>query len=125
NPPVAGMPSRSARFRRGSRGPRVAPPDVPQLGRVEVVPHFKPRMDREPPRLPPPPAPAAAEPAGGGGGPAAGGGAVGGGRGRDGSCWSKVKRGLTGGTREALHCRLRSTRDLLPRSRVGFWDTSC
>src|SRR5438034_10876958 len=32
NVPVAGIPSRSARFRRGSRGPRVAPPDLRDVG---------------------------------------------------------------------------------------------
>src|SRR5881409_1855134 len=32
--PPAGIPSRSARFRRGSRGPRVAPPEIPKIGVV-------------------------------------------------------------------------------------------
>src|SRR5437016_11435476 len=39
--PVGGIPSRSARFRRGSRGPRLAPPDLPKIGVVEVDPNFK------------------------------------------------------------------------------------
>jgi len=46
-----GIPARSARFRRGSRGggPRVAPPDVPKIGVVEVDPNFRPRIDLVPP----------------------------------------------------------------------------
>src|SRR5256885_227523 len=82
NGPVAGIPSRSARFRRGSRGPRVAPPDIPKIGVVEMDPNFKPRIELVPPKLPPPPAPAAPEPFGGDSAPAGGGGAEGGARGR-------------------------------------------
>jgi uncharacterized protein (TIGR00288 family) len=42
-----GIPARSARFRRGSRGGRVAPPssDVPKIGVVEVDPNFRPRIE--------------------------------------------------------------------------------
>ncbi len=41
------MPARSARFRRGSRGGRVAPAssDVPKIGVVEVDPNFRPRIE--------------------------------------------------------------------------------
>ena len=50
-----GIPARSARFRRGSRGGRVAPPktDVPKIGVVEVDPNFRPRIDLVPPTRPP------------------------------------------------------------------------
>jgi uncharacterized protein (TIGR00288 family) len=51
-PPAApiAVPSRSARFRRGSRGPRVAvaPPEIPKVGVVEVDPNFKPRIELVP-----------------------------------------------------------------------------
>jgi uncharacterized protein (TIGR00288 family) len=49
-----GIPARSARFRRGSRGGRVAPPktDVPKVGVVEVDPNFRPRIDLVPPTRP-------------------------------------------------------------------------
>src|SRR3989475_3165220 len=50
NAPVAGIPSRSARFRRGSRGPRVAPPEIPKIGVVEMDPNFKPRIELLPPK---------------------------------------------------------------------------
>src|SRR5438094_9740020 len=50
---VAGIPSRSARFRRGSRGPRVAPPEIPKIGVVEMDPNFKPRIELVPPKPPP------------------------------------------------------------------------
>jgi uncharacterized protein (TIGR00288 family) len=50
--PPAGVPARSARFRRGSRGPRVAPPEVPKIGVVEVDPNFKPRIELVPPAQP-------------------------------------------------------------------------
>src|SRR5438128_8577851 len=79
NVPVAGIPARSARFRRGSRGPRVAPPDIPKIGVVEMDPNFKPRIELVPPKLPPPPAPAAPAPLGGDSAPAGGGGGGGGG----------------------------------------------
>ncbi len=55
SPPAGGIPSRSARFRRGSRGPRVTAPDVTKIGMVEVDPNFKPRIEL----LSPKPAPAA------------------------------------------------------------------
>jgi uncharacterized protein (TIGR00288 family) len=51
--PAGGIPSRSARFRRGSRGPRVTPPDIPKIGVVEVDPNFKPRIELLPPQPPP------------------------------------------------------------------------
>ncbi len=49
-PVVGGIPTRSARFRRGSRGgaPRVAPPEIPKIGVVEVDPNFKPRIELVP-----------------------------------------------------------------------------
>src|SRR6266702_4477943 len=50
--PTGGIPSRSARFRRGSRGPRVTPPDIPKIGVVEVDPNFKPRIELVPPTKP-------------------------------------------------------------------------
>jgi uncharacterized protein (TIGR00288 family) len=53
-----GVPSRSARFRRGSRGGRVPPPELPKIGVVEVDPNFKPRADLIPVKRP------AAEPVG-------------------------------------------------------------
>lgn len=52
--PAGGIPSRSARFRRGSRGPRVAPPEIPKIGVVEVDPNFKPRIELLPPPRPTP-----------------------------------------------------------------------
>jgi len=48
--PQGGIPMRSARFRRGSRGPRPATPDVPRVGVVEVDPNFRSRVERMPPR---------------------------------------------------------------------------
>ena len=52
-PPPGGIPSRSARFRRGSRGPRVGPPPgVQKIGVVEVDPNFKPRIELLPPTRP-------------------------------------------------------------------------
>src|SRR2546430_1337939 len=57
NVPAAGIPARSARFRRGSRGPRVSPPEIPKICVVEMDPNFKPRIELLPPK--PPPAPAA------------------------------------------------------------------
>src|SRR2546427_10772203 len=49
--------SRPARFRRGSRGPRVAvaPPEIPKVGGVEVDPNFTPRIELvpvKPPEMP-------------------------------------------------------------------------
>src|SRR4029077_2636540 len=94
-PPAGGIPSRSERFRRGSRGPRVGPPEVPKIGVVEIDPNFKPRIELLPPKptAPPPPAPVGSEPpsmgapvereqrgSGGGGGGRGGRGRRGGGR---------------------------------------------
>ena len=45
-----GTPMRSARFRRGSRGPRPAAPDASRVGVVEVDPNFRSRVERMPPR---------------------------------------------------------------------------
>src|SRR5216110_923361 len=53
--PQAGIPSRGARFRRGSRGPRVAPPEIPRIGVVEMDPNFKPRIELLPPKAAPAP----------------------------------------------------------------------
>jgi translation initiation factor IF-2 len=53
-----GMPMRSARFRRGSRGGAPRPgagggtPDIPRIGVVEVDPNFKPRGDVAQPAAP-------------------------------------------------------------------------
>src|SRR2546430_7890696 len=52
NVPVVAVPSRSARFRRGSRGPRVAPPEIPKVGVVEVDPNFTPRIELVPVKPP-------------------------------------------------------------------------
>jgi uncharacterized protein (TIGR00288 family) len=63
-----GIPMRSPRFRRGSRGgaPRGAQtPDIPRIGVVEVDPNFRPRGDVMPPKPPLGQSPPAA-----GGGPA-------------------------------------------------------
>ncbi len=48
------VPVRSARFRRGSRGPRPAAPGVPKVGVVEVDPNFRSRVESIPPRQSPP-----------------------------------------------------------------------
>jgi uncharacterized protein (TIGR00288 family) len=51
-----GLPARSARFRRGSKGggPRVSvpPPGVPKIGVVEVDPNFRPRIEIVPTKPP-------------------------------------------------------------------------
>ena len=58
-----GIPMRSARFRRGSRGGPPRPgagggtPDIPRIGVVEVDPNFKPRGDVMPPAGPTTPKP--------------------------------------------------------------------
>ena len=58
-----GIPMRSARFRRGSRGGPARPgagggtPDIPRIGVVEVDPNFKPRGDVTPPAAPTTPKP--------------------------------------------------------------------
>ena len=65
-PPTSpgGIPARSARFRRGSRGGRVAPPasDIPKIGVVEVDPNFRPRIDLVPPTPKAPTTPVTSEP---------------------------------------------------------------
>ncbi len=63
-----GVPMRSARFRRGSRGGARpssggAPPEIPKIGVVEVDPNFRPRGDVLPPR-PSSPAPTSTTPGG-------------------------------------------------------------
>jgi len=56
-----GIPMRSARFRRGSRGGARRPgaaggvPDIPKIGVVEVDPNFRPRGDAIPAKPPAPP----------------------------------------------------------------------
>src|SRR6266700_3303137 len=64
---TGGVPMRSARFRRGSRGGARpgggAPPEIPKLGVVEVDPNFRPRGDGLPPR-PSSPAPTSTTPVG-------------------------------------------------------------
>jgi uncharacterized protein (TIGR00288 family) len=51
-----GIPMRSARFRRGSRGgarrpgPTAGAPEIPKIGVVEVDPNFRPRGDALPPK---------------------------------------------------------------------------
>src|SRR5206468_5131035 len=55
-----GIPMRSARFRRGSRGGARRPgaggvPEIPKIGVVEVDPNFRPRGDVLPPKAPPAP----------------------------------------------------------------------
>jgi hypothetical protein len=53
--PGGGVPVRSARFRRGSRGPRpAAAPGVPKVGVVEVDPNFRSRVELIPLRQAPP-----------------------------------------------------------------------
>src|SRR5213078_256941 len=52
-----GIPMRSARFRRGSRGGARRPgaggvPEIPKIGVVEVDPNFRPRGDVVPPKPP-------------------------------------------------------------------------
>jgi len=59
---AGGVPMRSARFRRGSRGPRPMAPGVPKVGVVEVDPTFRSRIELLPPR---PPAPSSGEPSAG------------------------------------------------------------
>ena len=59
-PSTPGIPMRSARFRRGSRGgaPRggSGTPEIPRIGVVEVDPNFRPRGDVLPPKQPASPA---------------------------------------------------------------------
>src|SRR2546425_1239228 len=52
NGPVAGIPAPSARFRRGSRGPGVAPPETRKMGVVERAPNLNPGMGLLPPNPP-------------------------------------------------------------------------
>jgi uncharacterized protein (TIGR00288 family) len=110
-PSPGGIPARSARFRRGSRGggPRVAPPDVPKIGVVEVDPNFRPRVDLVPPaRTPvtpvspespsPSPSPSGESRRGGGeGGRGRGGRGGGGGRAPNGDRDERGERGERGG----------------------------
>src|SRR5882672_12487214 len=54
---AGGIPMRSARFRRGSRGGARRPgaggvPEIPKIGVVEVDPNFRPRGDVVPPKAP-------------------------------------------------------------------------
>ncbi|HKC38475.1 MAG TPA: NYN domain-containing protein [Gemmatimonadales bacterium] len=98
-----GMPARSARFRRGSRGGRVAPPktDVPKIGVVEVDPNFRPRIDLVPPTRPPvapisPESPSGESRRGGGEG-GRGRGGRGGGRSAGGEREDRGERGERGG----------------------------
>jgi uncharacterized protein (TIGR00288 family) len=53
---TGGVPMRSARFRRGSRGPRPQAPGVPKVGVVEVDPNFRSKIELLPPRQPQTPA---------------------------------------------------------------------
>ena len=56
-PSAGGIPARSARFRRGSRGgaPRTGgAPEIPKIGVVEVDPNFRPRVELMPPAANPP-----------------------------------------------------------------------
>jgi len=59
-----GIPMRSPRFRRGSRGgahrPGAGAPDIPKIGVVEVDPNFRPRGDMMPAKPAPPTAPSGA-----------------------------------------------------------------
>jgi uncharacterized protein (TIGR00288 family) len=63
-----GMPMRSARFRRGSRGGARRPgaaggvPEIPKIGVVEVDPNFRPRGDTIPAKPPTPPSPSGSAP---------------------------------------------------------------
>ena len=54
--PTGGVPIRSARFRRGSRGPRPAAPGVPKVGVVEMDPNLRARIELIPPGQSRPPA---------------------------------------------------------------------
>jgi len=102
-----GIPMRSARFRRGSRGGARRPggagaaPEIPKIGVVEVDPNFRPRGDVLPPKAPPP----IGQPAGGPTGPASGSGQERGERG---------ERGGRGGGRGG-----RGARDRGPRGENG------
>ena len=53
---AGGLPIRSARFRRGSRGPRPAAPGVPKVGVVEVDPNLRSKFESLPSRQPQAPA---------------------------------------------------------------------
>jgi uncharacterized protein (TIGR00288 family) len=99
-PPYSAPPARSARFRRGSRGgtPRVAPPDMPKIGVVEVDPNFRPRIDLVPPTRPPvaplsPESPSAEPRRGAGRGGRGAGGGGGGGRAPSGDREERGERG--------------------------------
>ncbi len=99
-----GIPLRSARFRRGSRGGARRPgtggsvPEIPKIGVVEVDPNFRPRGDVLPPRQPiGQPSPTA--PASGSGPERGERGGRGGGRGGRGAR-DRGPRGENGGERE-------------------------
>jgi len=98
-PPASpgGIPARSARFRRGSRGGRVAPPpsDIPKIGVVEVDPNFRPRIDLVPP-TPKATTPVTSEPSGGGEGRSR---EPRGGSGRGRGAGEREERGAGGGER--------------------------
>jgi uncharacterized protein (TIGR00288 family) len=100
-----GVPARSARFRRGSRGgPRVPAPGgggVPKIGVVEVDPNFRPRVDHVSPRPPiepigPQGAPPTSDDREGRGRGRGGPGGGGGGRGRGGERGERPERGERG-----------------------------
>jgi len=103
SPSGPGIPMRSPRFRRGSRGgaPRggAATPDIPRIGVVEVDPNFRPRGDVLPPKAPAPPAgPSDSGPERGERGPRGGGRGARGGGGRDrGRGEERGERGERGG----------------------------
>jgi uncharacterized protein (TIGR00288 family) len=128
-PSPGGVPARSARFRRGSRGPRVAPPapDTPKIGVVEVDPTFRPRMNLVPPSPKPPVAPLPSEPGpdegrrGGRGGRGGGGRAPAEERGERGERGGRSRRGGRGrggsGARGGRGGQGRETREERPAAR--------
>src|SRR5207248_2997567 len=129
--PAGGIPSRSARFRRGSRGPRVSPPDIPKIGVVEVDPNFKPRIELLPPKHPdieprsgdaiPGGFPSGGDDRGERGGRGGGGGGGGrGGRGRGGEAGARGGEHMEAGERPERGER--GGRDGRLWSRVGFRD---
>ncbi|HUL02566.1 MAG TPA: NYN domain-containing protein [Gemmatimonadales bacterium] len=93
----AGVPSRSARFRRGSRGGRVPPPEIPRIGVVEVDPNFKPRVDLTPAKRPSAEPGMAGTPTPGMGEAARGAGGFGAGRVDDARSGEREDRGARGG----------------------------
>jgi len=98
-----GIPMRSARFRRGSRGGARRPgavggvPEIPKIGVVEVDPNFRPRGDAIPAKPPAPPAsPGSVQERGDRGGRGGRGGRGAGGRDR-GENGERTERGERGG----------------------------